>query len=282
MFHDAAISRNRRLAKVKSSRIHLGSADVDKALASSTSIRSRGQPKLRGPQVDRVLNVLREWKHLTLLVTLLCLIFARPVAQTGVAGLIVLDVLISIVSAVIFFVVFEGPSTRIAALALVAPMIGIHWIARIIGARIAFAAEHAIATLFLGFAVTVVLRGIFQPKKVRVDAVLGVVCGYLLAGLAWGNLYNVVDAISPAAFGVRSDVAWQLNDESLRRDLFDNFSFVTLTCYGDNKVVPLAQTASSLTWLEAVFGQFYMAVVVAQLVGLKLSQAVGRSDVTAT
>jgi hypothetical protein len=200
------------------------------------------------------------------------------------AGLIVFDVVITIVTAVIFFVVFERRSTRIAALALAAPMIVIHWIARIVGARatIVFASEHAVATLFLGFAVTVILRGIFQPKKFRADDVLGVVCGYLLAGLGWGNLYNLANAVTPAAFSVRSDIAWQLNDESTKRQLFDNFSFVTLTCCGDNKVVPLAQTASSLTWLEAVFGQFYMAVVVAQLVGLKLSQAIGRSDVADT
>ena len=31
-------------------------------------------------------------------------------------------------------------------------------------------------------------------------------------------------------------------------------------------------------WLEAVFGQFYVAVVVAQLVGLKLAQAVSRRE----
>jgi hypothetical protein len=98
-----------------------------------------------------------------------------------------------------------------------------------------------------------------------------------LAGLAWGNLYNLTETVSPNAFNVRSDIAWQLESGSTRRYMFDNFSFVTLTCCGDNKVVPLAPTASSLTWLESIFGQFYMAVVVAQLVGLKLGQAVARS-----
>jgi len=234
--------------------------------------------------VDRVLNSLREWKHLTLLVSLLGLIFAQPVAQTGVVGLIVFDVLVTIITAVIFFVVFERRSTRVAALLLAAPMIGAHWIGRVAGPHsdVVFAIDHAIAALFLGFAVTVVLRGIFQPKKFHADDVLGVVCGYLLAGLAWGNLYNLTDAYSPSAFSVRSDVAWQLSTEPSRRDLFDNYSFVTLTCYGDNKVVPIAQTASSLTWLEAIFGQFYMAVVVAQLVGLKLNQAVARSSTVDT
>ena len=163
----------------------------------------------------RVLNSLREWKHLTLLVSLLGLIFAQPVAQTGVVGLIVFDVLLTIVTAVIFFVVFERRSTRMAALLLAAPMIGAHWIGRIAGPHndLVFAIDHAIATLFLGFAVTVVLRGIFQPKKFHADDVLGVVCGYLLAGLAWGNLYNLADAYSPSAFSVRSDVAWQLSTE---------------------------------------------------------------------
>jgi len=228
--------------------------------------------------------MLREWKHLTLLATLLGLIFAQPVARSGMVGTIVFDVLITIAISVIFFVVFDRHSTRIAAIALAAPLLVIHWLARATGASstFVFVAEHGVATLFLGFAVTVVLRGIFQPKKFRADDLLGVVCGYLLAGLAWGNLYNLADAVSPGAFSVRSDLAWELNDESTRRHLFDNFSFVTLTCCGDNKVVPLAQTASSLTWLEAVFGQFYMAVVVAQLVGLKLSQAVGRSDAADT
>lgn len=232
----------------------------------------------------RVLNSLREWKHLTLLVSLLGLILAQPVARSGVVGLIVFDVLITIVTTVIFFVVFERRSTRFAALMLAAPMICAHWIGRITGPHnaIVFAIDHAIATLFLGFAVTVVLRGIFQPKKFHADDVLGVVCGYLLAGLAWGNLYNLTDVSVPNAFSVRSDVAWQLSTEPSKRDLFDNFSFVTLTCYGDNKVVPLAQTASSLTWLEAVFGQFYMAVVVAQLVGLKLTQAVVRPSTADT
>lgn len=40
--------------------------------------------------------------------------------------------------------------------------------------------------------------------------------------------------------------------------------------YGD--IIPIGPPAYSLTWLEEMAGQFYMAVVVAQLVGLKLAQ----------
>jgi hypothetical protein len=59
----------------------------------------------------------------------------------------------------------------------------------------------------------------------------------------------------------------------LRRALFDYLSFTTLTGLGYSDISPGGPPAYSLTWMEVVFGQFYMAVVVAQLVGLKLAPA---------
>jgi len=41
--------------------------------------------------------------------------------------------------------------------------------------------------------------------------------------------------------------------------------------------VPVRPPVTILTTLEAVFGQFYIAVVVAQLVGARLSQALQRN-----
>jgi voltage-gated potassium channel len=227
--------------------------------------------------VVRPLQLLRAWKHLALLVSLVGLIFVQPIGQSGTVGLIISDVLLTIVVFIVFFVVFERRSTRAVALFLAAVMVGVHWVGRVVGPHndVVTAIEQVAAALFLGFAVTVVLWDIFEPRTFRTDALLGVVCGYLIAGLAWGNLYNLTEVLSPGSFRVQSDVAWEMNNA--RRQLFDNFSFTTLTCIGDPKVVPVAPTASSLTWLEAVFGQFYMALVVAQLVGLKLSQSAKRT-----
>jgi hypothetical protein len=51
---------------------------------------------------------------------------------------------------------------------------------------------------------------------------------------------------------------------------------MTLTTMGYGDITPAGILGYSLVWLEVVFGQFYMAVVVAQLVGLKLAQAINR------
>jgi len=66
-------------------------------------------------------------------------------------------------------------------------------------------------------------------------------------------------------------------DWHLKRSLFDYLSLTTLTSLGYGDITPVGQPAYSLTWLEMVVGQFYMAVVVAQLVGLKLAQAISRA-----
>lgn len=133
---------------------------------------------------------------------------------------------------------------------------------------------HGVAAGALCFAVIVILRRIFRRHAIRTDDVIGAICGYLLAGAAWGNLYALVYLIHPAAFQISDKIAAQLDKWHMQRFLFDYFSIMTLTTYGFADIAPAGFPVYSLIWLESVFGQFYIAVVVAQLVGLRLAEAV--------
>lgn len=44
------------------------------------------------------------------------------------------------------------------------------------------------------------------------------------------------------------------------------FSFVTMTTLGYGDLTPISATARTLAYLQAVFGQFYIAILVAGLV----------------
>jgi voltage-gated potassium channel len=138
--------------------------------------------------------------------------------------------------------------------------------------------HHGFLVAFLGFAVAVILRGVLERKEVRADDVIGAICGYLLAGIVWGNLYLLVELVFPGSFSVRQDIAEQLASRHARQSLFADYSFVTLTSLGSSDITPTSSPATSLTWLEAMFGQFYIAVIVAQLVGLRLAQALQQGD----
>ena len=49
------------------------------------------------------------------------------------------------------------------------------------------------------------------------------------------------------------------------------FSFVTLTTLGYGDITPVSATARSLSFMQAVAGQFYVAVLVAGLVSAYIS-----------
>jgi hypothetical protein len=46
------------------------------------------------------------------------------------------------------------------------------------------------------------------------------------------------------------------------------YSFVTLTTVGYGDINPVSPATRTLAWMEAVTGQFYLAVIVAGLVSL--------------
>ena len=55
------------------------------------------------------------------------------------------------------------------------------------------------------------------------------------------------------------------------------FSFATLTTVGYGDVAPASGPARSLSIAEAVVGQFYLAVLIADLIGKRVSGGVKRS-----
>jgi Ion channel. len=58
---------------------------------------------------------------------------------------------------------------------------------------------------------------------------------------------------------------------------------VTLTTVGYGDICPSSAVARWLVWVQAVFGQFYMAVFVARLIGMQVPASVaGPADAAAT
>lgn len=53
---------------------------------------------------------------------------------------------------------------------------------------------------------------------------------------------------------------------------FIYFSNVTLTTLGYGDVVPLSRPAKMLAVMQAMLGQLYVAIVIARMVGLQVSQ----------
>ena len=220
---------------------------------------------------------LLEQKYLVLLAALLLTAFVEPlVAHWSARIRIFADAFLFAVNIGILLVVFNERWKRWLAFALVIPALASTIVRQTLSDWASFAAiaYHCFAFLFLGFAVTVILTRILHHQgTIRIDTVIGALCGYLLAAAAWANVYALIYLIRPEAFRIADVIAPQFSDWNLRRSLFSYFSVTTLTSLGYADITPLDSLALSFSWLEVVFGQFYIAVVVAQLVGLKLAES---------
>jgi len=224
-----------------------------------------------------VMRRIRQWKHLALLIALVVVGVLEPLAahwseRTQLLG----GIIATLINIAVLLVVFERRWVRGLAVFLVALIFAATILQEVLSDRsqtgvIAF---HCVTTVYLAFAVAIILKRIFQQKSIGIDDVIGALCGYILAGGAWGNIYGLVYLIWPASFRITDAVASQFGNWHLQRFFFDYFSILTLTTNGYSDIAPAGWPVYSLVLFESVFGQFYIAVVVAQLVSQRLAQAI--------
>jgi voltage-gated potassium channel len=222
---------------------------------------------------------LKEHKYLALLIVLVGALIIQSLHPTLVTTPATLNVVQTITVVAVFLGVFEQRRTRVIALWLGIATAVLGWSEYALPAGyypVANAVEHSFRAAFLGFAAIAILGDIFKKKLVRTDDVLGAACGYLLAGVAWSNLFQVCEIVYPGSFSFSTTIIGQPAAPQERAAVFNYFSFATLTTTGYGDITPLRGPATAFAMLETIFGQFYVAVLVAQLVGIRLAQAASR------
>jgi hypothetical protein len=224
----------------------------------------------------------RPWRFLVLLVTLILLLVVQPMVRGFSSRSPVVDVLFSLVLVAAILSLCQGRWPTRLALILGVPAILGRWLAYIFsGGGVDFVAltDHCVEILFLGFVAVMILRAIFTQGSISFDSIFGAICAYLLLGLAWGSLYAVIEVTQPGSFQATGKMADSLTSVEGRGPVLIYYSFVTMTTVGYGDITPVSPPARTLAWLEAMTGQFYIAVLVAGLVGIRLSQGpVKRND----
>ncbi|WP_427981739.1 potassium channel family protein, partial [Agarivorans sp.] len=108
------------------------------------------------------------------------------------------------------------------------------------------------------------LKQVLFTGEIDGNKIVGAICIFLLIGLAWAHLYTMLNVWFDDAFNGVPKEHWssQMTD-------FIYFSFVTLTTLGYGEISPNNPLTRFFSFAEAVFGVFYMAILVASLVGAR-------------
>lgn len=231
---------------------------------------------------EALLAVLRRHSYAVLLGSLLLLMLSTPgvhtlgerwypgltrLAMTGLFTIVLLSAAIT---------VCEGRVTAFIALWLAVPAFLFGVFNLVVDWRPIVVLGDLFDIAFLGFTVAIGLRFLFRTDRVTHRTIWASLCVYLLLGIVWANVYSMVGYLNPDAF--KFPLAAEGSQEHMELGAQESavalyYSFVTMTTLGYGDIVPLSPTARLLSALQAVMGQLYLAVLVARLVGLQISQS---------
>ena len=210
-----------------------------------------------------------------LLGSLVMLIFVLPAIRYRPESALLVQILFALVLVSGLTATTHSRVTRAAGIAVFAASIALYWIDYFVpraGLRLATALGRLAAVVLVTVLVT--RHVVRREGSITIHRIEGAVAVYLLLGLTWAGMYEIIQDVWPGAFrfsdpvpDTRIDVATSLA----------YYSFVTLTTMGYGDITPVHPVARSAAILEALVGQLFPAILIARLVSMELT-ARGREE----
>jgi hypothetical protein len=116
------------------------------------------------------------------------------------------------------------------------------------------------------------LRAVLKQKEVTGETISLSISIYLLIGLTWGMLYIVLYYIQPHGFSFGGSPTSSVPSVTEVFPVLVYFSLTTISTVGFGDITPLTLQTRYAAVAEAITGQFYLAILVARLVGLYMSR----------
>ncbi len=219
----------------------------------------------------------------TLLGALLLLLISAPVVRLIVPGwhpyfarfTVAACFCVMLVSAV--FAISESRRTALVAMSLAVPAILLSVLNVLLQWEGIAIAYLLLGISFLGYTVVVILVFLFREQRVTFNVIFASLCVYLLLGVLWAEIYSLLEVLEPKSFMFvyAEDASGQSMRFGGEKSVFPlYYSLVTMTTLGYGDIIPVSPSARMFAAVQALTGQLYLAVLVARLVGLHISQEV--------
>jgi hypothetical protein len=235
-------------------------SSADQAVSKSAATGDAG-PLAKGPIAPSTNTPLHSRRSVWLLILILVFLILNPLLEKNQMGEAVL--LFSMYATLISATRALSERTRVrwpATLLAVSSMLAMT-VAHFFPYRPLWIVDWAILAAFFGFISVGFFSYLGRPGAVTDDRIFVSVSLYLLLGMLWFSLYNLLEAVHPGSFALQSTPL-----SSLPRGTLIYLSLATLTTLGYGDIVPVTPIARMVAALEAVAGVLYIAITVARLV----------------
>jgi voltage-gated potassium channel len=219
-----------------------------------------------------------EWPKfgfLGLLICLVLLLVVTPFLEEFSPAQPVLTVFSTAVLLFSLYSFLHNKRVLVIASLLAAPAFIFNWVSYLFDTPFIPLIKYVFNSIFFIYIVVSILSEIVKKNVITLDLIYGSICVYLLIGVAWAFVYATVEHIFPGSYNLPLNYMQanpSLNVSEAQLSLFLYYSYVTLTTLGYGDITPVTPPAHSLAILEAIMGQFYIAILVARLVGIYASK----------
>jgi len=202
-----------------------------------------------------------------LLILILLKFILCPFLEDFIGINILMGILFSLILISGIYTISEKKLVLIIGLLIALPTLVAQWSLYFLKIPSLELVHRIFGAVFFAYVLIIMISYLFKEKNVTVEVITSAISVYFLIGLMWTFVFSLLEILHPGSF--------VLNSQSQVKDIDQLFyySFVTLTTIGYGDITALTPPAGSLSALEAMMGQIYLAVLVARLVGMYIFQS---------
>jgi hypothetical protein len=129
--------------------------------------------------------------------------------------------------------------------------------------------RYSATPLFLFWVCFLFLKDIaLRIRTVTLELLVGSVNIYLMLGIGFALVFVLIEHLQPGSFTGLEDFAF-MPDQDLT---FIYYSFITMSTLGYGDISPVTPHAMTASYVLAILGQLYLAILVARLVALYIGR----------
>ena len=197
--------------------------------------------------------------YLLLVMLFLWIFVLAPLLSARIVMPIILQTSFWLIIVAGAFNVSSRTSLRLLALTVAMLSIALRWLgSSFLGKTIPQVDIFLSVGMFSIFAL-LMIQSFLVTGRAWEHRIAAAVAVYLLIGLIWARLYEIVEMLAPGAFRLPAG-------EHLSHASLVYFSFATLATVGYGDFAPVHVVARNLAVLEAITGQLYMVILISRLV----------------
>lgn len=220
------------------------------------------------PTLLHIIFLQKKNRFLMLLVSLVLFFACYPIFENYPLASLILNLFFMLIIMSGVLAVSDRRAPLLTSLGLASLAIIFRWVHYFYQLDLWLILENTANILFWIYIAVHLLKFILQQRIITAELIYAAIGVYFIFGLAWATTYQLLAISNPHSFALSN------GDAAEQNFIFQMwyFSMVTLTTLGYGDITPTSMLARVFVVLEAIMGQFYLAVLIANLIGRRIAQ----------